>query len=101
MFKTTLDYYRLAAFLEGTTLLLLVGIAVPLKRLAGVTQAVTLVGSLHGVAYALYFAFVIAAGCEYGWGTRRILLALVASVVPFGTFVLGARLHQQGEASGV
>lgn len=97
MFKTTLDYYRLAAFLEGTTFLLLVGIAVPLKRLAGVAQAVTLAGSLHGVVYALYLAFVIVAAIEYRWGIRRVLLALVASVVPFGTFVLGARLHRQGE----
>ncbi|MBC8120491.1 MAG: hypothetical protein H7Y22_01490 [Gemmatimonadaceae bacterium] len=29
------------------------------------------------------------------------LPALVTSVVPFGTFVLGVRLHRQGEASDV
>jgi integral membrane protein len=41
---------RLASWAEGATLLLLLLVAVPLKRLAGWPEAVSLMGPLHGAA---------------------------------------------------
>ena len=49
---------RLASLGEGATLLLLVLIAVPLKRLAGMPEAVSVMGPIHGAAFLLYLAVV-------------------------------------------
>ena len=46
--------FKWAAVLEGVTLLVLLGIAVPLKHLAGVPNGVSWVGPVHGVAFMVY-----------------------------------------------
>ena len=47
---------RVASFVEGATLIALVLVAVPLKRLAGMPEAVSLVGPIHGAAFLAYVA---------------------------------------------
>ena len=39
------------AFLEGLTLIALVCVAMPLKYWAGMPQAVSIIGPIHGVAF--------------------------------------------------
>lgn len=50
---------RLASLGEGATLLLLLLIAVPLKRLAGWPTGVSIMGPIHGAAFLLYAALVL------------------------------------------
>ena len=45
---------RAVSLLEGTTLLLLLGVAVPLKHLAGMPVATSIMGPIHGIAFVLY-----------------------------------------------
>lgn len=42
------------SFVEATTLLLLVGVAVPLEHLGGFPNAVHLMGPVHGLAFVAY-----------------------------------------------
>jgi integral membrane protein len=88
-----LAHLRLVGFLEGVSYLILLGIAMPLKYMADRPEAVRVVGSIHG---ALFVLFVIAVGRVWSrasWPLSRVTGALVASVVPFGTFFLDRQLR--------
>jgi integral membrane protein len=89
-----LERLRLLGTVEGVSTLVLFGIAMPLKYLAGVPMAVTIVGSIHGVLFvALATMFVV--------GTRKIpismgvaAMGILAAVVPFGPFVMDRKLER-------
>ena len=53
-----LRWLRWASLAEGLTLVLLVCIAVPLKRMAGMPEFVSALGPLHGGAFLIYLAMV-------------------------------------------
>jgi integral membrane protein len=77
---------RVIGLLEGISYLVLLFIAVPLKRFAGHPEAVQLIGPIHGLLFLLYVMTVIQAKTEFQWPLGRTLLALAASVIPGGTF---------------
>jgi integral membrane protein len=54
-----------------------------------------------GLLFVLFIAAVFEAARRNGWRAGRIVSALIASVVPFGTFVLDRRLREdlQGAAA--
>jgi integral membrane protein len=92
---TALRQLRLVALLEGSSFLILLFVAMPLKYLAGMPLAVRIVGSIHG---ALFIAFVVAlyhAARACDWPHRRSVTAFVASILPFGTFVFDASLRRE------
>jgi integral membrane protein len=96
VFSTPLSRLRLVGILEGVSFLVLLGVAMPLKYLAGLPQAVRIVGSLHGVLFLLFLLVLAQAAAAYRWPWLRVLGAVVAAVLPFGPFVLDARLRQEG-----
>ncbi len=86
---------RRLALAEGTSLLVLIGVAMPLKYAAGLPAAVRVAGMAHGLLFVLYVVAVLEA-----LGTRRLsgraaALAVAAAMVPGGTFAL-ARRHGRG-----
>lgn len=85
---TTLTRLRWASLAEGATLLLLVGVAVPLKRLAGFPEAVSVLGPIHGGAFLLYVAMVLNARQKGLWSPTETLQLLLAAIVPFGAFLV-------------
>ncbi|MFW5972756.1 MAG: DUF3817 domain-containing protein, partial [Bacteroidota bacterium] len=54
MLRTALSRLRLIGFIEGLSYLALLGIAMPLKYMAGMPMAVRYVGWIHGVLFVLY-----------------------------------------------
>lgn len=82
---------RLAALAEGTTLLVLVLVAVPVKYLLGEPALVGIVGPLHGLAFLGYVWSLMHARSLCGWSSWRTAAALGASIVPFGTFFVFRR----------
>ena len=75
---------RRAAILEAWTLILLFGVAMPLKYLAGMDRATSIMGSIHGLAFMVFLWFVIRSWAEgiINWlGTARLVL---------GAFIPGA-----------
>ena len=69
---------------EGTSLLALLGIAMPLKYLAGFPQAVLVVGSAHGALWILYLLALARAWTVLGWTFSTVFAGGIASVLPFG-----------------
>ena len=74
--------------LEGSSYLLLLFIAVPLKYLMGDESYVKLLGMPHGVLFILYIVFACVFQKEIKWSLINFLIILVASVIPFGTFYI-------------
>ena len=80
---------RLLAFLEGTSLILLVFIAVPLKHFAENPALVKAIGPVHGALFLFFVFQTIMVAIEQRWSFReRTWKVLVACLVPFGTFYI-------------
>lgn len=90
-------FLRVVALLEGASYLLLLGVAMPLKYFAGMPEAVRLVGSVHGGLFLLYVAAVAWAGMARRWSAGRWAANLIASLLPFGPFVMDGRLRREEE----
>jgi integral membrane protein len=86
---------RAIGFAEAVSYLLLLGVAMPLKYLAGMPLAVRYVGWAHGVLFMLYVGAVAAVAYTHRWRAGQTLKALVASVLPFGPFVLDREWREQ------
>lgn len=99
LLRTPVGRFRAIALVEGISYLLLLGVAMPLKYFAGFPEAVLAVGWVHGVLFVLYLVSLCEVSLARRWRLWRILGAFVASLVPFGTFVLDARLRREGSAA--
>jgi integral membrane protein len=97
--RTPLDRFRSIALLEGASFVLLLGIAMPLKYLAGMPMAVKVVGWAHGLLFVLYVAALFDVASAAKWPLTRVAWAFLASLVPFGTFVLEAQLRKETAAA--
>lgn len=84
--------------IEGTSFLLLLFIAMPLKYLADQPLMVTIVGSAHGVLWIAYLAALAHSAWLGKWPFSRLFLGGVASVLPFGPFVFDARVARTASA---
>lgn len=81
---------RIAAWLEGLTLLILLFIAVPLKHLAGHAGVVSAMGPVHGVAFLFYLWQLTSASRQGHWPVGRLFGFFVCAFIPFG-FLLSLR----------
>ena len=91
LIKSALGRLRIVAFLEGISYLVLLGIAMPLKYIAGIKLAVSIVGMAHGVLFVLFVILLIQVATERSWTFKKSLLAFISSIVPFGTFYADAK----------
>lgn len=97
---SALGRFRGIALLEGLSFLLLLFIAMPLKYWAGMPEAVKLTGWAHGVLFVLYVLSLLEVTLKQRWSIWTALLAFIASLIPFGTFVLDAQfLKKQARAA--
>lgn len=89
---------RLAGYLEGTTLILLLLVAVPFKHLAGIDAFVTLIGPVHGGSFVLYFVCAVNAVAAQSFKPMETARIVIAALLPFGTFINDrflARKHRE------
>ena len=84
-------FVRKIALMEGVSFLLLLGIAMPLKYLAGMPEAVRYAGWAHGVLFVLLVAALLRALLTTTWPLGRAALVFVASLLPLGPFLLDRR----------
>jgi integral membrane protein len=94
LLRTPIGRLRVIAFIEGISFLLLLGVAMPLKYFAGMPEAVKTTGWIHGVLFMLYLFAVAEVTVRRRLSFALAFGALVASLIPFGTFVLDAHLRR-------
>ena len=80
--------FRIIAFLEGVSYILLLFIAVPIKYWSGDDQWVKLLGMPHGVLFVGYIALAAILKKSLHWSYRELFFAIIASILPFGTFYI-------------
>ncbi len=83
-----LNTFRVIAFLEGVSYILLLGFATPVKYLLEDPQYVKLLGMPHGLLFIAYVIFAVMLRKELGWNNKSFSFILLASIVPFGTFYI-------------
>lgn len=85
-FKTKLGLFRFVALLEGLSFLILLFIAMPLKYMADIPEAVQMVGMAHGILFVAYLLLLMLVRSEYNWSISLTIRSFLASILPFGTF---------------
>ena len=78
--------YRIASFVVGVGLLILVA-AMVLKYAGDAGWAVAVWGPIHGLLYAIYVLLVFDLSYRAGWKLTNLLKILLAGVVPVLSFV--------------
>lgn len=85
---------RLTTLAEGVSFLLLLGVAMPLKYLAGMPLAVVIVGWLHGILFAGLCGLLAVLVLGWRWPIGRAAIVFIAALIPFGPFVIERRLKR-------
>lgn len=86
-----------AAICEALTLLALFGAAMPLKYWAGVPQAVSVIGPLHGLAFIVFLWFVARSWGEGLINAPGALRLFLGAFIPFGGLVNERWLRRRSE----
>ncbi|HEX7896805.1 MAG TPA: DUF3817 domain-containing protein [Planctomycetota bacterium] len=86
-------FLRRIACVEGVSFLLLLGVAMPLKHLAGKPLAVKVLGWAHGLLFVVFCLALARATRAARWPLGRAALVFLAGLLPFGPFLLDGRLR--------
>ena len=79
-------FFRVVSFLEGTSYLLLLFVAVPVKYWMNDPHYVKLLGMPHGLLFVGYIVLAFLLKTEMKWDMKKFGITLLASIFPFGTF---------------
>ena len=83
---TPIGRLRLLALTEGVSFLLILFVTMPLKYLLAMREPNLVIGMAHGILFVLYIYAVMQVRTLRNWDNKTTFLALLASVIPFGTF---------------
>lgn len=83
---------RLLAVLEGTSLLILLFVAMPMKYQFGIPEATKIVGPAHGMLFVGYVVMLFSVTGKGLIAERYSIVGLLAAFLPFGTWVFEQRV---------
>ncbi|RSN57724.1 MULTISPECIES: DUF3817 domain-containing protein [Actinomadura] len=78
--------FRVVSIAEAVSFLLLLLVAMPLKYMADMPAAVSLVGAIHGALFVAYIGAAVLVRQQLGWNLTRTVLAMGAAVLPVAPF---------------
>jgi len=97
--KTLINSFRIVALLEGISYILLLFVAVPIKYFGNDPQYVKLLGMPHGLLFIAYIILAIMVNSELNWKGATLRNVLLASIIPFGTFVVDKKYLKDAQLS--
>lgn len=77
-------HLRLIVLIEGASLIALLFIAVPLKRLAGIPEAVSVIGPIHGGLFLWTLGVIVLVAIRGHLSPLKSFGVALATLVPFG-----------------
>lgn len=92
--SSTLGALRLIGFMEGCSFLLF-GLTMPLKYMMQMPLPNQIVGMVHGILFIAYVLMVFIVAREKQWSAATQFWAYLASLLPFGTFVVDAKIFKK------
>lgn len=90
--KNPVPTLRTLGLIEGASMLLLVGIAMPLKYMAGRPEAVRVVGMIHGLLWVAFCLQLLRTMLVAKWPLGRAALIFAASLIPFGPWLVDGKM---------
>jgi integral membrane protein len=104
VFSTPVGRVRGVGMIEAVSFILLVFIAMPIKYLSPYPdegkQVVFWVGLVHGILFIAYAVVALLAWWQGRLPAKLMWLAALASVLPFGPFVIDRKLKVHEEKAG-
>jgi len=97
LLKTALGRLRVVAFIEGCSYLLL-GFTMILKYKFSMPEPNYVVGLAHGILFVLYIVLLLQVSFLHRWNLVKMLMAFLASLIPFGTFYADKVLFRKLDA---
>jgi len=87
---------RLLGMLEGSSLILLVFVAVPVKYFLHNPAWVKAIGPVHGILFLLFVITTFQVAIEKEWRFSSITWkVLLACIIPFGTFYIDRKILRE------
>lgn len=83
-----LKFFKILAFIEGVSALLLFFFAMPMKYFFDQPVYVKHIGMAHGVLFTLYIIVATVLKITQKWNWRKYIEICLASIPPFGTFYI-------------
>jgi len=93
--KSLLQWLTRIGYAEGVSFLLLLGIAMPLKYIWDMPEAVRYTGMAHGFLFMAYVYWVVMCGRQLKWSVGTIAAGIISSVLPFGPFIFDKRISKK------
>jgi len=87
--------FRMISIAEGTSFILLLFIAMPLKYIFDLPMAVKIIGWAHGALFVLYLMILFPVARILKWSFKKTFFGLVASILPFGPFIFDRNLKKE------
>jgi len=86
LLTTNIGRLRLIGWLEGTSLLVLICIAVPLKYKFDDPSFVKTMGPIHGALFLLFVLNTVSVAIQEKWKMNETRKVLISCILPLGTF---------------
>lgn len=93
-FKSPIGFFRMIAFLEGCSFLL-IGLTMILKYRFDMPHPNYIVGMAHGVLFMLYTGLLLYVAYLYKWSLKNTTIGFAASLIPFGTFYADRKIFSR------
>ena len=93
--NSALKNLTIMGYLEGTSFLLLLGIAMPLKYMMGIPEAVKYVGMAHGALFIAYILMLLIATSKIKMPLWAMPVGVLGSFLPFGPFIFDHLLKKR------
>jgi integral membrane protein len=93
--RSAVQRYRVIAYVVGVMLLLLVGLAMPLKYLGDDPSVMNVIGPTHGFLYVVYLLGTFDLARRVRWGLGKIVLVALAGTIPFLSFYAERRISHE------
>ncbi|EPD51469.1 integral membrane protein [Paenisporosarcina sp. HGH0030] len=94
MSEKPLKRFRFMGLLEGSSLLILLFLAMPLKYFFGMPEAVRVVGSIHGFLFVSYCLVIAYMTFIVRWPFIYSVIAVIVAFIPFGNIIFDRKLQK-------
>ena len=78
--------------MEGCSFLLF-GLTMPIKYVLQFPTPNYIIGMLHGILFILYLLLLLQVATQQKWTFKKIALAFIAALIPFGTIYASKKLY--------
>ena len=90
--NSSIGRLRFIGITEGLSFLVLLFVAMPLKYVWGDPSWVRVVGGIHGLLFVVFCFALFDNHFRERWTLRQTMIPFVASLIPFGPFLIDHRL---------